>query len=185
MKTGLATRPRLFTPWIALAALAVLAAFAWALNPGPGWRVAETQRADGNVLIDGEPIPAADVEAMGDLVVAGVVVEWRGHGDLQLVSPGNAVLAITPGTVVTLPAPPPRWFARHSRARLAEGTLFFVAGPRFRGARLTIETPARTFVAEDGRAFAITHQPPAGTEVLTSGPRIEEFARTARPLLAP
>ncbi|MEO6462180.1 MAG: hypothetical protein ABIP29_03820 [Candidatus Eisenbacteria bacterium] len=183
MKTGPATRPRLLTPWTALAALAVLAAFAAATNPGPRWRVAGTQQADGNVLFDGDPIPAGDPEAMNDLLVAGTVIEWRGHGDLELVSPGNAVLALAPGTAATLPAPPPRWFARTSTARLAEGTLRFVAGPRFRGARLVVTTPARTFEATGG-AFEIAHDPAIGTRVDTAGATVERFARAGRAILA-
>lgn len=184
MKTGPAARAsaRAFVPWLALAALLVLAAFAWATNPGPRWRVADNQQADGNVLFDDDPVPAADVEAMGDLLIAGTVIEWRGHGDLELISPGSAVLVLRPGTVMTLPAPPARWFARTSRAFLTEGTVVFVAGPRFRGARLVVETPARTFTADSG-AFSLTHDPSAGTLVVDRGADLEEFVRTKRNLL--
>ena len=184
MRTGSPARPGLPTPWIALAALAALAAFAWALNPGPRWRVADSQRADGNVLFDGDPIPAADVEAMDDLLVGGATIEWRGHGDLELVSPGAAMLAIAPGTVLHLPAPPPRWFARTSTARLDEGTLRFVAGPAFRGARLVVETPSRTFSAGGG-AFEIAFDPGTRvTRVGSSGAALEAFARTGGEALA-
>jgi hypothetical protein len=182
MKTGPAVRPHLLTLWTALAAVAVIAAFAAATNPGPRWRVADTQQADGNVLFDDDPVPATDPEAMNDLLLGGTVIEWRGVGDLELVSPGNVLLAIRPGTVVTLPAPPPRWFARTSRARLHEGTLLFVDGPRFRGARLVVETPARSYTAEGG-AFAITHDPSAGTQVVSTGAVLEEFARAKQQLL--
>ena len=184
MKTGPATRPRLLTPWTALAALAVLAAFAAATNPGPRWRVAETQDADGNVLFDEDPVPAADPEAMNDLLVGGTVIEWRGAGMLELLSPRGALLTIAPGTVVTLPAPPPRWFARTSRARLAEGGLRFLAGPRFAGARLVVETPETTVTARRG-ALIVGHDPAGGgTRVITGGEEIEEFEGSRRPLLA-
>jgi len=169
---------------LALGVLLVAAGFAWALNPGPQWRVADTQQADGNVLLDDDPIPAVDVEALGELLLAGTTIEWRGRGDLELISPGNAVLAIAPGTVVTLPAPPPRWFARASSCRLIEGTLRFLPGPRFRNARLTIATPSRTFSAGGDDAFAITHDATTGvTRVETTGPAITEFVRTKRQLL--
>jgi hypothetical protein len=134
---------------------------------------------------DGDPVPAVDAEAVGDLLIAGAVIEWRGHGDLELVSPGHAILAIAPGTVLTLPAPPPRWFSRASSGRLAEGTLRFVPGPRFRGARLTIETPARAFTAGGDRAFEIAHDPATAiTRVDGSGAGILEFARLRREILA-
>lgn len=184
MKTGPVSPLREFAPWIAVAAVIALAAFAWALNPGPQWRVAATQDADGTVLFDGDPVPASDAEAMNEQLVAGVTIEWRGHGDLELVSPGSALLAVAPGTVFTLPAPPPRWFARRSNGRLAEGRLRFLPGPGFRGARLTLETPARTFTAAGDGAFAITHDAATGvTAVDATSPAIAAFARARRDAL--
>ena len=166
------------------AALLALALLAWAFNPGPHWRIAETQQADGNVLFEGDPVPATDAEAMGELLVGGAEIEWRGHGDLRFLSPGNAVLSVAPGTVLTLPAPPPRFFGRTCTARLAEGRLFFLAGPRFRGARLVVTTPARTFTATGERPLEIAHDPARGTRVIDSGADLDAFAQTARPLLA-
>ncbi len=166
---------------LALGVLLVAGAFAWALNPGPQWRIAETQAADGNVLLDDDPIPAADTEALGELLLAGTSIEWRGHGDLELVSTRAAALGIAPGTVVTLPAPPPRWFARAVSCSLSEGTLRFVPGPAFRGASLTVHTPARTFTGGGSDAFAISHDPATGrTQLVTTGPTIAEFARLKR-----
>jgi len=170
---------------LALVVLLAAAAFAWALNPGPQWRVADWQVADGNVLLDDEPIPAVDVEALGELLLPGTTIEWRGKGDLEFISSHAAVIALAPGTVVTLPAPPPRWFARAVACSLAEGTLRFVPGPDFRGASLTIRTPARTFTGGGGDAFEIRHDPATGRTTLeTSGPTIVEYIRTKQPLLA-
>ena len=170
---------------LVLAVLLAGGAFAWAFNPGPQWRVADTQVADGNVLLDDDPIPAVDVDAMSELLLAGTTIEWRGHGDLEFVSEHAAALALAPGTVVTLPAPPPRWFARAVRCSLAEGTLRFVPGPGFRGATLTVHTPARTFTGGGADAFEIRHDPLTGRTALeTTGPAITEFARKKRAELA-
>lgn len=184
MKTGRAARPKR-GPTLALAAgaLLVLGMLAWALNPGPRWRVAGTQQADGNVLFDGEPVPAADAEAMNDMLVGGTVVEWRGHGDLELVSPGHAVLFVASESRLTLPAPPPRFFARTSTLRLDEGRLFFLGGPRLRGARLVVATPERTFTAPGDGAFGIVHEPGGGTRILESGRELEAFEDGARSLV--
>jgi hypothetical protein len=185
MKTGPAARARGLVPWLVPVVLAFAVGFAWATNPGPQWRVAPAQSADGNALFDGDPVPAGDAASMNDRLVAGTTIEWRGHGDLELLSPGHAILSVAPGTVFTLPAPPPRWFARASSGRLAEGRLRFVPGPRFRGARLVVETPARTFTAAGDAAFEIAHDPASGrTRVDASGAGITEFARTRRPSLA-
>lgn len=164
-------------PAIALGVVLVLAGFAWALNPGPRWRVADTQAADGNVLLDGDPVPASDEEAMNDLLFGGTTLEWRGFGDLELLSPGHALLVVRPGTVVRLPPPPPRWFARTSRARLDEGEIRFLAGRAFSGARLVVESPGRA-VEVRGGAAAIAHDPAAGTRIETRSPSLDEWART-------
>lgn len=166
-----------------VAVAAVLVAFGFALNPGPRWKIAATQDAEGNVLLDDDPVPAADVEALADLLQPGTWIEWRGHGDLELVSGGAVALAIAPGTLVTLPSPPPRYFARAARCTLAEGTLRIVPGPAFRGATLTIETPARSFTTGGDRPIAIVHDA-AGTRVATSGPEIDAFVRSRGALVA-
>ena len=185
MKTGPPARARGLTPWITLAVALLAGGVLWATNPGPQWRVAETQRADGNVLFDDDPVPATDAEAMDALLMAGTTIEWQGHGDLEVISPGHALLAVAPGTVLTLPAPPPRWFARASACSLSRGTLRFVPGPRFRGARLTFVTPARAFTAGGNAAFEIAHDPvTVVTRIDASGPGITEFARVKRTLLA-
>jgi len=178
MKTGPPARPRTLALALAAGALLLVLAFgAWAFNPGPRWRVAPTQQADGNVLFDGDPVPATDTEAMNDVLVAGAVLEWRGFGDLELLSPGHALLVVAPGTALTLPAPPPRWFGRTSRARLAEGTLRFLPGPRFKGARLVVETPDRAIVTRGG-AIEVSHDPAAGTRVDSTGAALQELVRT-------
>jgi ferric-dicitrate binding protein FerR (iron transport regulator) len=140
------------------AAAIALGAFAWALNPGPQWRVADLQDAHGNVMVDDEPIPADDAESLNEALVPGATIEWNGNGDLELVSRGQAALGIAPGTTMTLPAPPPRWFARASNGRVTMGTVRLTTGSRFRGARLTIATPEAT-VFVTGTTLAVIEEP--------------------------
>jgi hypothetical protein len=149
---------------LAAAVLAVvLAAGAWAFNPGPHWKVAAAQHAHGNVLVDDEAIPADDAESFEDALVPGAAIEWNGDGDLVLLSRGRLALAIAPGTRMTLPAPPPRWFLRHGAGRLETGTIRLLSGPRFHGARVTIRTPDAV-VEMTGRPLAVIRDS-SGTSV--------------------
>lgn len=141
----------------AVAAVLVVAG-AWAFNPGPRWRVAEIQHAHGNVIVNDDAIPADDTESLDEVLVPGATIEWDGDGDLELLSRGRLALGIAPGTHMTLPAPPPRWFFRHSAGRVETGTVRLTSGPRFHGARVTIATPEAT-VEMTGTTLAVIHEP--------------------------
>jgi ferric-dicitrate binding protein FerR (iron transport regulator) len=166
-------RLRLLTA--AAAALAVVAA-AWAFNPGPQWRVAALQQAHGNIVIDGEPVPADDFESVNDALLPGATIEWNGDGDLELVSRGQLALAIMPGTRMRLPAPPPRWFARASAGRVESGEIRLTSGTRFHGARLTIATQEAS-VLMTGTTLAVIEEP-MGTCVCVLEGRVRVMAGT-------
>jgi ferric-dicitrate binding protein FerR (iron transport regulator) len=133
-------RPR--TWLVAAGAAAVLAVYAGiAFNPGPHWQVASLQNAHGNVLVDDDAIPADDAASLTDALLPGATIEWNGDGDLMLISPGQLALAIAPGTRMTLPPPPPRFFSRVSRGRIEAGRVRITTGPAFHGARAEFRTP--------------------------------------------
>lgn len=159
----------------AAAALAIVA-FAWALNPGPQWRVAELQNAHGNVIVNDDAVPADDIESLNEALVPGATIEWNGDGDLELLSRGQLALGIAPGTTMTLPAPPPRWFARTSKAKVAMGTIRLISGSRFRGARLEIATPEAT-VFVTGTTLAVIEEP-SGTCVCVLEGKVHVMAGT-------
>jgi hypothetical protein len=141
-----ATLPQTRAIAIALAAAIAAGAFVWALNPGPRWQVAPRQVAHGNVLIADEPVPADDVGSLNDALLPGATLEWNGDGELELISRSQLALVITPGTRMTLPPPPARWFDRKSSGRIDEGEIRLTTGPRFAGATLTLETPDATLL---------------------------------------
>jgi ferric-dicitrate binding protein FerR (iron transport regulator) len=141
----------------AVAAVLVVAS-AFAFNPGPQWRVAQMQNAHGNVIVNDDAIPADDIPSLNEALVPGARIEWDGDGDLELLSRGRLALGIVPGTRMTLPAPPPRWFLRHSEARIETGTIRLTSGPRFHGARVTIATPEAR-IEMTGTTLAVIHEP--------------------------
>jgi len=129
--------------WLgALAGAAVLTVYALVgFNPGPHWQVASMQDAHGNVVIDQEAVPADDAASLTEALLPGSTIEWDGEGDLLLISPGQLALAIAPGTRMTLPTPPGRFFHREARAQLTAGRLRITTGPDFHGARAIVTTP--------------------------------------------
>jgi len=53
-------------------------------------------------------------------------------------------MQLSPGTELTLPSPPGRWFGRHARASVDRGLVRVTTGKNFDGARLAITTPEAT-----------------------------------------
>lgn len=145
--------------WATFAAVLVAGVVAVAvINPGERWQVATTQDATGNVLVDGDPVPVSDVASLGDLLHPGAEIEWRGQGDLELLSAGQVALAIMPGTVMTLPEPPRRLFARTTRGTVVEGEIRLTTGPGMRGAGLVFTTPEAE-VSISGTTLAVIREP--------------------------
>ena len=136
--------PRLpaLATWALSAAAAVLVVTAgMALNKGPRWVATAPNGTFGDVLVDGEPIPASDGASLSEALIPGSRIEWGGSADLELRCPGTAVLQILPGSSLILPAPPPRWFARRIEGRLDAGEVRVTTGPRFHGAQFALATP--------------------------------------------
>jgi hypothetical protein len=157
-RPGARTMRRAFLALAGAAAVLLAIGVTTVMNAGPRWKVAGAQSAHGNVLVNDEPIPADDVASLNEALSPGATIEWNGNGDLELVSAGQLALGIAPGTKMTLPAPPPRWFARTSRGTIDTGTLRLASGPRFHGARVTIGTPEAT-VEMTGTMLAVIHEP--------------------------
>jgi len=149
---------RAFFALAGAAAALLLVGVTAVMNNGPRWKVAGVQAAHGNVMVNDEPIPADDFASLNHALSPGAVIEWNGSGDLELVSAGQLALGIAPGTKMTLPAPPPRWFARTSRGTIETGTMRLASGKRFHGARVTIGTPEAT-VEMTGTMLAVIHEP--------------------------
>jgi len=157
-RPGPRTMRRAFFALAGAAAVLLAIGVTAVMNAGPRWRVAGAQSAHGNVLVNDEPIPADDVASLNEALAPGAVIEWNGNGDLELVSRRHLALGIAPGTKMTLPAPPPRWFARSSRGSIETGTIRLASGPRFHGARVTIGTPEATVVMT-GTMLSVIHEP--------------------------
>ena len=139
------------------AAAAALVIVVLALNRGPGWQVVSAE-GDGIAVIDGRPIPLGHVEDLGRALRAGVGVELGAGAMLEIESPGHLVIQVTPGTELRLPGPSGRWFGRELRALVSAGEVRITTGPRFRGARLLVETP-EAGVLVNGTTLAVICEP--------------------------
>ncbi|MGH7740594.1 MAG: FecR domain-containing protein [Candidatus Eiseniibacteriota bacterium] len=151
---------REMTRWaLASAAATALVVAVLALNQGPSWRVV-SRHGHGLASIDGREIPLGSDE-FDHLLHAGVQLALPADGDLMLQAGDQMMLAVDPGSVVTLPEAPGRWFARRVHGRVDEGTMRVSTGAAFRGAALALMTPEAQ-VRVTGTTFAVICEP-AGT----------------------
>jgi ferric-dicitrate binding protein FerR (iron transport regulator) len=125
----------------ALAAAAVLAVFVADLaNRGPAWTVLEAS-GTGDVLIDGDAIPIQRGDLLAERIKPGVEVEVPPTGTLEILTPRTLLVELTPGTKLTIPPPPPRYFSRNAELWTRAGLLRLTTGPSFTGARMDVHTP--------------------------------------------
>ncbi|MDH3214884.1 MAG: FecR family protein [Candidatus Krumholzibacteria bacterium] len=96
---------------------------------------------DGTVQVDERSLPTGDREALSRALRGGATVDVGEEVTLDLRVPRFAVYELTPGTRMTLPPAPGRWFGRAVVCSLEAGELRLKTGSRFQGAEMTVYTP--------------------------------------------
>jgi len=166
-------RPALRWAALPVAAAAALVA-ASTLNQGPRWELISS-RGEGVAVIDDVPVPMNHAGDLARRLRPGARLRLPEGGEIEIASRSQIAMQITPGTDVTLPEPPGRWFGRHARAGIAEGDLRITTGAGFRGARLEVETP-EAIVEVTGTTLAVICEP-AGTCVCVLEGRVTVAGR--------
>ncbi|MEZ4652374.1 MAG: FecR domain-containing protein [Candidatus Eisenbacteria bacterium] len=137
---------------VALAAAVLVVVF---VNRGPSWQMVRAS-GTGTLFVQGTPIPLADVAENVRMLAPGTEVRLEGDmsASLDLFYPGLFSVQVTPGSSLTLPDAPGRWFRRHASFEVADGEVRVVTGPRFPGAHLKVMAPG-TEVHVVGTTFAV------------------------------
>jgi len=144
--------------WVTgLAAAASVTIVAAALNQPPQWTALPTA-GSGSVVVNGVSLPVQNSAELTRRLTPGSRVLLRSTQDLDLVSSGLLAMQLSPGTELTLPSPPGRWFGRHARASVDRGLVRVTTGRHFGGARLAITTPEAT-VHVTGTTLAVIAEP--------------------------
>ena len=166
----------------ALAAAAMLAVFVADLaNRGPAWTVLEAS-GTGEILFDGEPVSVTRADLLAERLKPGVEVEIPEGARMEILSARTLLVELTPGTRLTIPPPPPRFFSRHGELWTRDGLLRITTGPMFAGARLEVHTPdAMTRIA--GTTVAVIMEP-AGTCVCVLEGRAMVGRQSGGPMMA-
>ncbi|HYM80359.1 MAG TPA: FecR domain-containing protein [Candidatus Limnocylindria bacterium] len=150
----LLARPAVSWAWWALAPAAAALAIAIGIaNRGPAWRVVET-RGEGMVIVEGRPVPVQHLAGRAKGLAPGARITLTGTTEIEIASQGQLVVQITPGSEITLPRPPGRWFGRTGTGAVWKGEIRVTTGPRFRGASLALETPEAA-IDVVGTTFAV------------------------------
>lgn len=143
--------------WVPAAAAAALAIAVGVANRGPAWRVTAVT-GEGVAVVDGRPVPLGHLDELRRLVRPGARVRVPDGARIEITSPERAVVEFTPGTDVTVPEVPGRWFARRVSAEVRAGELRITTGRAFHGARLSISTP-EAMVQVTGTTLAVICDP--------------------------
>jgi len=149
--------PRVSLRWLALAPALLVLAIAFVLaNRAPAWRVASTS-GEGFVVVGSRAVPSGHLAEMNQRLVPGTTIE-PGGTVVHLESRGNLMLEVLPGSRLTLPNVPGRWFARQVHGRLERGEVRITTFERFHGAKLAIGTP-EVNVMVTGTTLAVIRAP--------------------------
>lgn len=131
-------------PWllpffsVATAALVLLAPLVL-LSRDP-WQITDIE-GDGLVLVDGVAYAAQNPKSWRPLLGEGVDVEISNDVTLTLGNAKNCEIVATPGTRLTFPKEPGRWFNRDVAIEVRRGAVHATTGPTFTGSRLRFVTP--------------------------------------------
>ena len=145
---------REMTRWtLAAAAAAVLVVGTLALNQGPRWHLI-SRHGQGLATIGGRDVALGDEARLSGMLRPGAQLVMPADGGVMLQAGDELMLSIDPGSVVTLPAAPGRWFARRVQGRVDAGTMRVTTGAAFHGAALALMTPEAQ-VRVTGTTFAV------------------------------
>ena len=149
------TRPRFTAVLAAAAAIAVAVGIVG--NRGAQWRVVQVV-GTGLVQADGEPIPVERAELLAQRIHPGVELLLPETASLQIAAGSDLAMEILPGTRLTIPPAPPRWFFRKSEFFARGGELRLTTGPTFQGAKLDVHT-ADAMIQVKGTTLAVIMEP--------------------------
>jgi ferric-dicitrate binding protein FerR (iron transport regulator) len=119
---------------LAVAAGVVLFLGQW-WNAGPSIHVAG-EPVEGTLLVNG--VHQAVTEAS---LRAGSIVTVDTREPVELLIDGVALFEVAPGTRMTVPTSPNKWFRRRGEFRVEEGEVRFLSGADFAGATYDVITP--------------------------------------------
>ena len=114
-------------------------------NRGVDWKVIGSS-SNGTVIVDGERVNlrSTSSDALESLIKPGKRIELSKDAQLTLLGQGTLVFQITPGTRMTVPNVPGRWYGRTLKTKLWRGEVRFLTGPGFAGHKLTVTTAEGT-----------------------------------------
>ncbi len=139
--------------FLIFASAAVAAYIVLQLNAGPDWQVRKVQ-GSGQIRVDGHRYSAGKPADYAALLRPGSRIQLTGAASLQVAAADNLIMEIAPGSDISLPRAPGRWWDRQGLANIRAGELRITTGRAFPGAGLLVVSPD-THVMVTGTTLAV------------------------------
>lgn len=107
---------------------------------GPSWSLLRVS-GKGSVLLNGEPIAVGPSTDLKEILESQAHLLVPPEVEIELVCDRIAVMGISPGTEVTIPRTPGRWFGKIMSGEIRRGEILVKTGPDFAGNHLLVLTP--------------------------------------------
>jgi len=121
-------------------AAACIALVVWLGGQAPPWQWRGTQGDAGQILVSGHAVDPADPAAAEALLRPGATIRTTGSMQVDLELKNRLSVQLAPGTEMTVPEWPHRWFGGDATCQVTEGEARFVTGPGFGDSRLLIRS---------------------------------------------
>lgn len=123
-----------------LAAAACIALVVWLGGQAPPWRWEGARGDAGRILISERAVDPADPAAAEAMLRPGASVRTTGSMEVDLSLKNRLSVQLAPGTKMTVPRWPHRWFGGAATCEVTEGEARFVTGAGFGDSRLLIRS---------------------------------------------
>ncbi len=125
--------------WALVPALGILIGVLVVLSQGPPWSL-RTVTGAGEILVNGRAVSALERDELARTIGPEAHLQVPEGVEIQIVCRGVLLVEIMPGTEMTVPHAPRRWFKGTLRSWVHKGEILVKSGPNFPGQELLIQT---------------------------------------------
>lgn len=153
-----AGRRAAIVPLFGMAAAAAAAILIWFASEAPRWEYAGASGAAGEIWVRGQRMDPDDDAGIEAMLEPGTHIRTTGEMQVDIVLRNRLSVQLAPGSEVTVPDRPRRWFGGGATCEVLQGEIRFVTGPEMPGSRILVQSPLAA-VEVTGTSFAVISGP--------------------------